>query len=120
MLALAEGSEALAQLDKVRRLAAPFPVTLDRRVNCIEQILIVKRLGEELDGARLHRPHAHRDVPVAGDENHRQRHALFLALLLKRQYAHPWQSYVEHETARRVRRLALQKLLRRRERAHLT
>src|SRR5882672_5123931 len=118
-LALGKSSEAFAQLGKAHRLAAPFPVTLDRRVNCIEQILIMKRLAEELDGARLHRPHAHRDVPVAGDENHGQRQALFRELLVKRQSAHPWQSYVEHETARCVRRLALQKLLRRGEHAHL-
>jgi hypothetical protein len=49
---------------------ASFPITLDRRVNSIEQILIVKRLGEELDGACLNRPDAHWDVPLAGDENH--------------------------------------------------
>src|ERR1700730_3716455 len=79
-LALGKSSEALAQLGKANRLAASFPVTLDRRVNCIEHILIVKRLAEELDGARLHRPHAHRDVPVARDEKHGQRQALFREL----------------------------------------
>ena len=37
----------------------------------VEQFLVVERLGEEIDGAGLHRPHGHRDVAVAGDEDDR-------------------------------------------------
>ena len=38
-----------------------------------EQQLALDGLGEEIDGARAHRAHAHRDVAVAGEEDDRDR-----------------------------------------------
>src|SRR3954463_2172154 len=57
--------------NSARRLpgAAPDPVFLQRRADCVEQILVAERLVQELDGARLHRPHRHRNVAMAGDED---------------------------------------------------
>jgi hypothetical protein len=40
-----------------------------------KQILIAKRLGQKLHRAGFHRPHRHRNITVAGDENDRQLHA---------------------------------------------
>src|SRR5882724_13051598 len=68
-LAIGQRRVALAQFGDEHRLLAPFPITLDRSVYGVEQFLVVEWLGEELDGARLHRPYAHRDVAVTGDED---------------------------------------------------
>src|SRR4029077_13263222 len=69
----------------------------------IEQVLLAKGLGEELDSARLHRLHRHGNVAVAGDEDDGHPEVRFLQLRLKVQPAHARQAYVEYETARRVR-----------------
>src|ERR1700692_2703472 len=52
-------------------LGAPRAVAFERNLNRIEEVLIAKRLVEELDGSGLHGPHGHRDIAVAGDENDR-------------------------------------------------
>src|SRR5262245_65963218 len=69
-LALARGQrfKALLELPDSLRVATPGAVTLDPLLNGIEQLLVTERLGQELDGAGLHRLHAHWYVAVAGDE----------------------------------------------------
>jgi hypothetical protein len=94
---------------------ASDPVTLDPRANRIEQVLLVERLGQELYRPSLHRPYAHRNIPMTGDKNHWQSDSGSRELLLKHQTAHPRQSDVEHETAENVLRVAVQELLRRGE-----
>src|SRR5262249_19554572 len=49
-------------------LATPDQRAADR----VEQLAIVARLLEEVEGASLHRPHAHRNVAIAGEEDDRQ------------------------------------------------
>src|SRR6266853_3360667 len=112
-LALGQRGVALLQLDGDPRPPAPVPVTLDRRVNRIEQVLLVERLGQELYRPGLHRPHAHRYIAVTADEDDRESDSRPRELILKRQTAHARQSHVQHETTQDVRRLGLQVLLRR-------
>src|SRR5262249_14974932 len=42
----------------------------DRLAHGIEQCLVVERLRKKVHRPRLHRAHGHRDVTVAGDEDH--------------------------------------------------
>src|SRR6202040_3827844 len=69
----------------------------------IEQVLLAKGLGEELDSARLHRLHRHGNVAMAGDEDDGNPDVRFRQFALKVQPAHARQAYVEYEAARRVR-----------------
>src|SRR5262249_43629632 len=70
-LALTRRERGVAILQR-RQLVLPLPgdlVALERLVDGIEQVLVVERLGEELDRAGLHGLHGRRDVAVAGDED---------------------------------------------------
>src|SRR3569833_2512274 len=61
--------QTFARLVEFGHSGAAFPVALQRVLNAIEQRLIVERLFDEIDGAALARPHRHRYVAVAGDED---------------------------------------------------
>src|SRR5208283_3676193 len=107
------------QRREARRVAAPCAIALDRRMDRIEQHLIVERLGEELGRAGLHRTHGHRNVAVSGDEDDRESDTCFRKLLLKREPAHAGQPHVEHEAGRYVGPLRLHEFLGRREKLHV-
>ncbi|HEX9405189.1 MAG TPA: hypothetical protein VF917_12215, partial [Steroidobacteraceae bacterium] len=69
-LALGQGGVALPQIGDERGVPAPVPIALDRRLNRIEHVLIPEGLGQEVEGAGLHCPNAHPDIPMARDEDH--------------------------------------------------
>ena len=98
---------------------APCAIALDGGMDCIDQHLIVERLGQELGRAGLHRTHGHRNVAVPGDEDDRESDACFRKLLLKRESAHAGQPHVEHEAAGCVRPRRLREFLCRGEKAHV-
>lgn len=58
----------------------------------------------------LHRPHAHGDVAVAGDENNRDAMLGRRQRLLQGQPAHPGHAHIQHQAARAVSGRALQEL----------
>ena len=114
-LALARGQrlEAGAQFGQPHLAGAAGAVLFERRADRVEQILVAERLGQELDGAGLHRPHRHRDVAIAGDEDDRQLRLGLRQLALHVETAAPREAHVEHDAAGPVRPLALQEFLRR-------
>src|SRR5438270_1606396 len=72
-LAGGQGLKACPQFGEAHLVGAADAVLFKRDTDRIEQILVAERLGQKLDGARLHRPHRHRDVAIAGDEDDQQR-----------------------------------------------
>ena len=72
----------------------------------------VQGFGEEFHCSVLHRPHGHRDVAPAREENDRQSVGGSGQLLLQIQSAQPGKVHVEHQTARSVRLVRGQKFLR--------
>jgi hypothetical protein len=70
-LALSQGGVAPPQIGDESGVSAPFPIAPDRRLDRIEQVLILEGLGQEVDGASLHRPNAHPNVPMARDKDYR-------------------------------------------------
>src|SRR5262249_46383351 len=72
--------------------------TRDPLLNRLEQLLIVERLGEELDRARLHGANGHRDIAASGDEYDRQFEAEFAQFLLQLEPAEIREVNVKHQT----------------------
>ena len=52
-------------------LLARSVIPHDRLLDRLQQILIVKGLGQKLQRACFHRPHRHRNVAVTGEKNNR-------------------------------------------------
>src|SRR5262245_49788342 len=57
----------------------------------IQHVLIAKRLGQEVDGTRLHGAHRHRYVAMPGHEDDRDADIGLLELGLEIQPAYAWQ-----------------------------
>src|SRR5688572_24761459 len=93
-------------------------VFLQRLVDAIDEVLVAERLLDEIDRARLHGLHCHRHVAVTGDEDDRQDRMLFVELLLQLQSRHAGHADVEHQAARAILAVRVEKLLRRAERLH--
>jgi hypothetical protein len=53
-------------------LLAPRTIASQPEVNCVKQVLVAKRLREELDGAPFHGLDTHRNVAVPCDEDDRE------------------------------------------------
>ena len=71
-----------------------------RKIDRIEKVLLAKWLGQELNGASLHRLHRHRDIAVSGNKNDRELDIGCSQLALKFQTARPRQPYIKHKTSR--------------------
>src|SRR5438477_12041271 len=52
-------------------ICAPSTIASEAELDRVDQILITERLGQELNGAALHRLHRHRDVAMPGYEDDR-------------------------------------------------
>src|SRR5689334_22831196 len=78
---------------------AQLRVTRDGLLDAIEQILVAEGLLQEVEGPMLHGLDCHRDVAVAGHENHRDGGAAQVELLLKLEAAHAGHADVEHQAA---------------------
>ena len=63
----------MAQLGRLGPLLTRCPVHFEGLLDSIEQFLIPKGFGEKLHRSVLHGPDGHRDVPMAGDEDDRDR-----------------------------------------------
>ena len=91
-------------------------VRLDGGADGLEEILVVDRLGEEINRAALHGAHAHRDVAVAGEEDDRDLAAPGDQRLLQLQAVQARHRHVQHQAAGCVRIVLIEELLRRGER----
>src|SRR5277367_809901 len=65
--------------------------------------LLAKRLGEKIDGARLHALHRHRNVAVTTHEDDRKSDAKLVELRLEIQTTGAGKAHVKNEATRRVR-----------------
>src|SRR5215470_13309380 len=105
--------EALLKLPDNSRVPTPLTVSRHPNLDRIEQLLVAERLGQKLDGSRLHRPHAHGDVAVTGDEDDRQMDIGAEEIALEVEPAQAGQPDIEHKATWHVRPIALQEFLRR-------
>jgi hypothetical protein len=114
---LARGQRVVpaAQLRDLPPGLAAGSIQLHRLANRLEQILLAKRLGQELDRARLHGPDRHGNVAVPGEEDDRQGRVGAGQLALQIEPAEPGEPHVEHDAARRVGSRAAQEGLGARE-----
>ena len=85
----------------------------------VEQILISKRFGEELNRAGLHGADRHRNIAVRRDEDYRQDVLSADQLFLQVQSTQPRKPDIADEASGSARPGALQKSLRRGKSAHL-
>src|SRR5438105_2099857 len=90
-------------------------MALDRLSDRIQQVTVAERLGEELDGACLHRPHRGRNIAVPGDEDDGNVEVDLRHPRLEIEPAQARQPDVEHQAAGNIRRRAGEELLRGRE-----
>jgi hypothetical protein len=65
----------------------------------IEQRLVAHRLGEKIDGARLHRLHRHRNITMSSQEDDRLRIAALRQMVLQVKAARPRHAHVKDQAA---------------------
>src|ERR1700679_638443 len=68
-------------------------------IDTIYQVLVAKRLLDELQGPLFHRLNRHRNVTVTRDKYHRQHRTDGVEVLLNLQSAHFRHAYVEHQAS---------------------
>ena len=118
-LALAERFEALPQRRVRLLLGAPRTVLFQGGGNRVEEVLVTKGLGEEVDGAGFHGAHRHGNISVTGEENDRYANLGVGQLFLAFETTHSGQTDIEHEAACRVRVLAFEEAFSRAEKLNL-
>src|SRR5262245_30514158 len=69
LLAYRQRLETRLQFGNGPLLVAPGAVQGQAALHRIKQLLVTERLGQKLDGSRLHGPDGHWDVAVTGDED---------------------------------------------------
>src|SRR3989442_4543609 len=113
-LALPRGEpcEALAELLALRLGAAHLAVHLESAGDAVEQELAAEGFLDEVDGARLHRPHRRRYVDVSGDHDDGEPDVAAGERALEIEPTHPGQADVGHDAAGTPPVLALQERLR--------
>ncbi len=99
MISVTSNSSAIRLL--VRPKAARASTWRSRGVNDsghrVEHLLLAERFGQEIDGARLHRLHGHRDITVASHEDDRDVDGCLGQLDLKVEPTRAWQPDIEHQ-----------------------
>src|ERR1700722_18817554 len=90
-------------------------IAVDRIPDRVQQVLLTKRLAEELYGSSLHRLDCHGDVAVASDENDGQMNIGLFELALQVEAASSGDSHIEHDASRHIRQRGTYEILRRRE-----
>ena len=83
----------------------------DGELDRVQQILIAKRFGQELDRTALHRPNRHRNIGMAADEDNRQAQLCLVQILLKIEPTLSWQPDVENQAPGHIRRGAIEEFL---------
>jgi D-serine deaminase-like pyridoxal phosphate-dependent protein len=68
-------------------------------LHSIDQILIAKRLLQEVERTVLDRLDGHWDIAMSADENNRNDRTALIEFGLEFDTTHAWHAYVEHETA---------------------
>src|ERR1700722_12256390 len=108
-LARRQSSIAYTQIRRNPIVEAPFAITFDSRLNCLQQLLLAQRLGQEFDRAGFYRLPPHRDITVPADEYDRNQNLGCLQFALELQSTLPWQPDVKNNAAKCIEALALKK-----------
>src|SRR3984957_8231509 len=107
----AQRAEARLELGQCLLALPTRTIASKADLNGVEEVLIAERLGQELDGAALHRLHRHRDLAVpGGEEDARPLRVRRRQLALKIETALVRQSDVEDQAGRANRRTRFEKL----------
>src|ERR1700758_3447118 len=97
-LATTQCVEALLECARSLFLLLVGTILSERKIDRIEQVLLPKWLGQEFNGAALHRLYRHRDIAVPSNKNDRELDVGCSQLALKFETARPGQPYIEHKT----------------------
>src|SRR6266850_3630940 len=114
-----QGLIALPQPKELLLVLPSAVATRDTLRDCVEQLLIVERLGEELERASLHRSDRHRDVTAPGNEHNRQLKTQHSQFCLQLQPAEIRQVNIKHQTVGILQSIGIQTFRRGAERLHL-
>src|SRR3954447_26416235 len=86
-------------------------VALDRSRDRIEQILVAKWLGQEIDGTGFHGSHRHRNISMSSDKYNRNSNVGLCQLDLEIETAQSGQADIEYEAAWNISALGRENLL---------
>src|SRR6476620_1620605 len=90
---------------KLRCRLILFParaVAIKPYANRVKQVLVAKRLGQELDRSAFHRSYGHRNIAMASNEYDRNIGGGVGEFCLEIQTADTWQADVEDQATRRI------------------
>src|ERR1043165_8006599 len=100
----------------LRKRSAVPGIALERALYTIYEILVSKRLLQEIESALLHGLDRHGNVAVPGDEDDWQRGTPQIQLLLQLDAAHAGHAHIEHQATGLIVLVLLEKLAGRGER----
>src|SRR5258707_11335577 len=112
-LARAQGLVTFSQPGIVTLLAAPDSVAIQSLLDCVQQVLVVERLGQKLHGTRFHGLHRHRNVSVTGNKNNWDLDARVGQLTLKVQTIDAGKVYIQNQATWPLRSPVAQEFFRR-------
>src|ERR1700759_5580470 len=101
--------EALSEHTQGLVVIAPGTIAREAELDCIEKLLITKRLLKEFYGNPFHRLHHHLDIAMSCNENDWELPAGCNELALKIKAALSRQSHVEDQAGRGVRQFGREK-----------
>src|SRR4051812_45933319 len=101
----------LSQISDLILLLTRHPVTVQRLVDRVQQILVPKRFGQELHRAEFHGLHGHRDISVTSNKDDGDTNPSVGQLALKIETASSRQPDIQNQTTWTVNTLVAQELL---------
>jgi hypothetical protein len=69
LLARRQRGKAILEVSREAFRGTPAAITANRRVHCVEHVLVAERLRQEVYGTGLHGPNRHGDIAVAGHQD---------------------------------------------------
>src|SRR6266850_1024840 len=87
-----------------------YPITIQRLIDRIQQVLVAKGFRQELHRAGFHGLHRHRNIPMPRDEDYWNLKPRFGQLVLKIQTADSGKSHIQNKTTWPIRSLAEEEL----------
>src|SRR5467141_3409815 len=104
-LACSQSRVALSQLGKVTLLLARHTVTIQSLADRIQQVLVLERFGQKLQGTGFHGLHRHRNISMTGNEDDGNLDARVSQLALKVQAADSRKAHVQNKATWPIRPL---------------
>jgi len=86
-------------------------IAVDAEVNGVNQFLVTKWFGQELNCTGFNRSDGHRNIPMPGNKNDGKIDAQFRQFMLEIKSVHPWESDVKDDTSRHIWQRKFKKLI---------